>query len=111
MAEYAVPSGHIGAHAKTLVGNVVDTVTFQTGSPSSPGWGRMPKQIEVLSDGADDIYVTTNGSTPTIGGTHCYRIPPLPGASVIDVQDEDRLDAVVVKLLSDGTPTYSVSRA
>lgn len=111
MASYTVPAGHIGAHEKTLVGSVVDTVTFVVGDPGTPGWGRMPKSVEVLSDGTSDVYFTVNGSTPTVGGTNCYRAPGYPGATVVDVRDSDVTDAVVVKLISSGTPTYSVSRA
>lgn len=111
MASHTVPNGHIGAHAKTLTAAAVDTVTFQLGNPDTPGWAKVPKRVEVLTDGVDDIYVTVDGSAPTVGGTHCWRVPALPGASVIDVSDDDPLDAVVVKLISAGTPEYSVSRA
>ncbi len=111
MANHTVPNGHIGAHAKTLVATTVDTVTFALGSTGTPGWARMPKSVEVLTDGASDIYVTVDGSTPTVGGTACYRVPPYPGATVIDVRDADPNDEVVVKLISSGTPVYSVSRA
>ncbi len=111
MASYTVPSGHIGAHAKTLVVSTVDTVTFALGSTSTPGWGKLPKQVEILTDGAADIYVTVDGSAPTVAGTHCYRIPAFAGSTVIGVSDTNSLDAVVVKLISAGTPVYSVSRA
>lgn len=111
MADYGVPAGHVGAHAKTLVAAAVDTVTFELGSTGTPGWAGVPKTVEVLSDGAADMYVTTNGSVPTVGGSHCYRVPALAGATVIDVRDSDATDEVVVKLISAGTPTYSVSRA
>lgn len=111
MADYVVPSGHVGAHAKTLTANTVDMVTFQVGSANTPGWGQMPRAIEILSDGAADIYVTTDGSTPTVGGTNCWRIPALPGSTVLNTRDANPSDAVVVKLISAGTPTYSVARA
>lgn len=111
MANYTVPNGHIGAHAKTLVASTVDTVTFALGSTGTPGWARMPKSIEIISDGADDIYVTVDGSAPTVAGTACYRVPAFPGATVLDVRDSNPTDEVAVKLISAGTPTYSVSRA
>lgn len=110
MATYTVPNGHIGAHAKTLVAATVDTVTFALGSTGTPGWARMPKQVEILTDGTADIYVTVDGSTPTVAGTATYRVPALPGATVIDLNDS-QTTAVEVKLISAGTPTYSVSRA
>ncbi len=111
MAEYEVSSGHIGVHEKSMVAATVDTVTFEPGSPGSPGWANLPKAVEVLSDGAADIYATVDGSAPTVAGSHCYRVPAAAGATVIDVRDSDATDAVVVKLISAGTPVYSVSRA
>ncbi len=112
MAEYTVPAGHIGVHEKTAVAGVVDTVTFEVGSASAPGWARrLPRQVEILTDGAADMYVTVDGSTPVAAATDCHRVPAAAGATVIDVQDDDARDAVVVKLISSGTPVYSVSRA
>jgi hypothetical protein len=111
VASYTVAVTEIGAHAKTLVASTVDTVTFTLGSTATPGWARVPKRVEVITDGADDIYVTVDGSTPTVAGANCYRVPAYPGASVIDVTDSDPTDAVVIKLISAGTPEYSVSRA
>lgn len=111
MANYTVPNGHIGAHAKTLVASTVDTVTFALGSTGTPGWARMPKSVEIISDGAADIYVTVDGTVPAVAGTPCYRVPAFPGATVLDVRDSNPVDEVVVKLISAGTPTYSVSRA
>lgn len=111
MASYTVPNGHIGAHEKTLVASTVDTVTFALGSTGTPGWARMPKAVEVLTDGVDDIYVTVDGSVPTVAGSACYRVPAFPGATIIDVRDTNPNDEVVVKLISGGTPMYSVSRA
>lgn len=111
MADYSVPNGHVGVHAKTLTASVVDSVTFALGTASTPGWARMPQAVEILSDGAADIYVTVDGSTPTVAGTNCWRVPALAGASTFDVRDSVATDVVVVKLVSAGTPTYSVSRA
>lgn len=110
MASYEIPNGHVGAHEKTLVANTVDTVTFATGSTGTPGWARMPKEVEILTDGDADIYVTIDGTAPTVMGTACYRVPAMPGSTVIDINDATVVP-VVVKLISSGTPTYSVSRA
>lgn len=111
MTNYTVNNGEIGAHAKVLGANVVDVVTFQPGTPGSVGWNKLPKKVEVLSDGAADIYFTTDGSAPTVTGANCYRVPNSAGALTVDVTDSNPNDAVVVKLISAGAPTYSVSRA
>lgn len=111
MASYTVPAGHVGAHDKTLVASTVDTITFEVGSTSQPGWGKLPQRVEVLTDGSYDIYLTLDGTAPTVGGTHCWRIPALAGATVVDVRDSNPSDAVVIKMISAGTPRYSVSRA
>jgi hypothetical protein len=94
-----------------LVAATVDTVTFEVGTPGTPGYARLPKEIEVLTDGSADIYVTVDGSTPTVAGTHCWRVPAAAGVTAIDVRDSDPSDPVVVKLISTGTPEYSVSRS
>lgn len=111
MANYTVTVAQVGAHAKTLVASTVDTVTFTLGSVGTPGWARVPKRVQVITDGVDDIYLTVDGSAPTVAGANCYRVPAVAGTSVIDVTDTDPTDAVVVKLISAGTPEYSVSRA
>lgn len=113
MANYTVAAGQVAAHAKLLTVSTVDTVTFQLGSTSSPGWAaRLPKKVQVLSDGVADIYFTVDGSTPTVAGSNCYRVPAVAAASVVvSVADSDPADPVVVKLISSGAATYSVSRA
>lgn len=112
MTSYTVQMGQIGAHAKTLTANAVDTVTFALGADQSvSGWGDVPKRVEIITDGAADIYVTVDGSTPTVAGAGTYRVPALPGSTVIDVRDNNPQDQVVVKLIAAGAPTYSVSRA
>lgn len=98
MASYTVAAGLIAAHAKTLVAATVDTVDF-AGNTSA---------VEVLSDGAAAIFFTTDGTTPTVNGGNCYVIPA-GGVSSVIVPDRD-FDGVV-KLISSGTPTYSVTRA
>jgi hypothetical protein len=111
VAEYTVTVAQVGAHAKTLVASTVDTVTFTLGSTSTPGWANVPKRVEILTDGAADIYVTVDGSAPTVAGANCWRVPAIQGSTVVSVSDSNPNDAVVVKLISSGTPSYSVSRA
>ena len=112
MASYTVNYGELAAHAKTLVAATVDTVTFAAGDPATPGWGKMPASIEVVSSGAADIYFTVDGSAPTVAGATTYRVVNVAGASKkVKLNDSNPNDAVVVKLISSGTPAYSVARA
>lgn len=99
MANYTVDAGDVGAHAKTLAAATVDTVTFT---------GFDAPEVEILSDGSADIYVTFGSSeTPTVGGSQCYRVPV---GSVSAVFAPRTSGDTVVKLISAGTPLYSVSR-
>lgn len=98
MADYEVTKGHVGAHAKTLEPNVIDSVTFQA-------VGDM--DIEVRSDGAAAIYFTLDGSNPTVGGDHCYELPAAPSVRTVDRKQNLKQ---VVKLISSGSPEYSVSK-
>lgn len=112
MTTYTVAPGQVAVHAKTLAAGTVDTVQFTIGDPhSGAGWANVPKLVEILSDGAADIYVTVDGTAPTIGGQNCFRLPAFAGATVLDVRDANLEDAVLIKMISAGTPEYSVSRA
>ncbi len=112
MANYTVPNGHVGAYLKVLVEDAVDTVTFAIGSPGTPGWASVPRAVEVMGDGTAAIWVTVDGSEPEVAGSNCWLVPEGVGSTLeLDVRDSDPTDAVVVKLLSEGTPTYSVARA
>lgn len=97
MANYTVAIGEISVHEKTLVASTVDTVTF----------GRDPDRTEVYNDSSTDrIYFTVDGSTPTVAGVNCYVVPPKAARAVPSAGSGN-----VVKLISTGTPTYSVSDA
>lgn len=110
MASYTVPVGHIGAYAKTLVAATADTVTFALGSTGTPGWANVPKSLKIVTDGAAALYFTTDGSTPTVAGTNTYEMAAAAGSVTVSVVDSNAQDAVVVKLISAGTPKYSVSK-
>lgn len=99
MASYTLTTGQIAAHAKTLAANTVDTVTFADDCD----------MIEVLNvDGAAAIYFRVDGSAPTVAGASAYVIPASAG-SALEVQ-VPTAGGTLVKLISTGTPTYSVTR-
>lgn len=80
----------------TLVANTVATITFDT------NYGR----VEVLNvDGVAEVYVSTDGTTPTVAGTGFEVLPAAIGWS----EFTDRTNGnTVVKLISAGTPKVSV---
>ena len=96
MASYSVAATERAAHAKTLTAATVDTVTFDADFSS----------IEVIShDGAAAIYFTVDGTTPTVGGANTYFIPAAVASREVKV---GTAGDTAVKLISSGTPTYSV---
>lgn len=100
MASYTVATSEVGVYEKTLVANTVDTVTFQ----------RNAGTIEVVSDGADEIYFTVDGSTPTVAGNSTYGLPAVASAKLVKVPPANRTGgSTVVKLISAGTPKYSIT--
>lgn len=104
MASYSVAAAERGAYGKTLVASTVDTVTFADDRA----------RIEVVSDGTAAIYFTVNGTTPTVGGAATYEIPAGSAAVrevAVDFGSRDQAGGSVVKLISSGTPKYSVAEA
>lgn len=99
MATYALTAGQHGAYAKTLVASTVDTVTFVDDL----------SHVEVYGDGTSAIYVTVDGTTPTVGGASTWELPT-GAAATRTITTTDRSGATItVKLISAGTPSYSVS--
>lgn len=97
MAVYSVAAGMVGVHAKTLVANTIDAVNFATD----------PQHVEVVSDGAAAIYVSVDGVDPTVAGANTYVLPAAVCARTIPHGGSPH----AVKLISAGTPTYSVQVA
>lgn len=99
MTTTAVARNERAAWDKVLVAATVDTVTFVND----------PDVVRITNEtGTAIIYITTDGTDPTVGGAKCYRVPATAGAS-IDIQSDQ--DLTTVKLISAGTPTYSVERS
>lgn len=90
----------IGAYAITLSAATVDSVTF----PKVDGL------IEVWADGTAAVRFTVDGSTPTTasGASSDYEIPAgAPGVREVNANLAGS-GPTVVKLISAGTPKYSV---
>lgn len=88
-----------GAYGIALQASQVDQVIF----PKVVGL------IEVWADGTAAVYFTVDGSTPVVGGPSTYEVP----AGAPAVRDGvsgvlPGLTASIVKLISSGTPKYSV---
>ena len=96
MTAFMVEASEWGAYAKTLRENTVDTVTF----------AQAPGKVEIINTGSEGIYLTIDGTTPTIAGAGTI-IVPANSVRVIDVDTSQK----VVKLISSGTPEYSVAVA
>jgi hypothetical protein len=97
MAEHVVPARAIGAHSRQLEAEVVDTVTFADDL----------RVVEVVSDGAAELYFTVDGGMPEVGDPFAHYMPAVPSSRTIG---SGRGGATVVKLISPGTPTYSVAK-
>ena len=96
MASY---SGVSDKHAQ-LAASTVDTVTLDRDYP----------EVEVVNrDGAAEIYFTVDGSNPTVAGDNTEYLPATSGASVrVSAGAFVTGTPTVVKLISSGTPKYSV---
>jgi hypothetical protein len=91
MATYTVRRSK---HA-TLVASTVDTVTFST----------KPRSIEVRNlDSAAVIFFRYDGVSPTVNGDDTDRVGPGETLQI----DDDNSDPPEVRLISSGTPSYSL---
>lgn len=95
MASYSVATGELGVRNKTLVASTVDTVTFATDVA----------EIEVYSDGAAALSFTVDGTTPTVDSQAAEWMPASASVQVV----RSPAATTVVKLISSGTPKYSVT--
>jgi hypothetical protein len=103
MASY---SASRAVHA-TLAASTVDTVTLTLTHP----------RIEILNRGTGDIFLTVDGSTPTVGGNDTFVVPsngvgffPNPFLAEPGLAGGPQVPGrTVVNLISTGTPAYSVT--
>lgn len=100
MTAYTVAAGHNSVEPWTTTPNQVDTVTFT----SNVG------RVQVISDGAAEVRVTIDGSTPTIGGAPGSSSPAfrLPAGALGIVDLPLSLPVDVLTLVSSGAAKVSV---
>ena len=92
MASYTVNA----AVHKQLAANTVDTVTLDP----------LASAVEVINrDGTAEIYFTVDGANPTVGGDDTQVL--LAGIGSLEI-GSPAIGSTVVKLISAGTPKYSV---
>lgn len=88
---------HDVKHA-TLVAATVTTLSLDAGYQS----------VEVLNrDGAAEVFVTVDGTEPTVEGEDCFALPATIGA--LEVPAELGGWVTEVKLISSGTPKVTVT--
>lgn len=90
----------IKAKHGTLVAATVATVTFAKDYPVVMVTHRSPSNT-------NPIYFTVDGSTPTAAGDDTFVVMPGGWRSVVASTDQAD-SSTVVKLISAGTPDYSV---
>lgn len=91
-------AGDKAVHRKTLVAATEDVVTFP----------RRVNIVEIISDGAGDLFGTSDGSPATIDGPNCFR---LPGGVISSIEVSGGNESpTVVRLISTAATTYSVQQ-
>lgn len=98
MPVHKVGRGEVGVHELALAANTVDAVEFSSDLT----------RVEVVKDSGAAIYFTIDGSEPSIKGTDCFYLPA--GVACSREVSSPAYKTTVVRLISAGTPTYSVSR-
>lgn len=86
-----------GCYEKTLTASVVDTVNFDT------DWN----EVEVVSNGLAPLFVTVDGSSPTVNGEDSYILPAGTVSSRTIVVPGS--GTTTVKVISSAPTTYSVA--
>lgn len=100
MAEHQIAAGMVSAPAAKLTASTEEIFKFAQYVPV----------IEIITDGSAAAYVTIDGSVPTVGGANCYTLPALACVRRIP-WGGNRTEPPVVKVISSGTPTITVSRS
>lgn len=99
MAAFSVAAGEHGVYQKTLTASTVDTITYAADADN----------IEVWGDGTAAVYFTVDGTAPTVEGKNTWELPS--GAASSRIVEVGTGGGTVVKVVSAGTPKYSVAEA
>lgn len=67
------------------------------------------KKVEVYNRGTTAIYARGDGTNPTVGGDDCDYVGPGEIVVVPTPLTSHTADPVEVKLISSGTPAYTVT--
>lgn len=82
-------------------------VTLVAATVATVDLGVNATRVEVFNrDGADEVFFTTDESTPTVAGNNTHALPA--AVSSVEVPDETDGQNTIVKLISPGTPKVSV---
>jgi hypothetical protein len=101
MSTFTMAATDVGLYAKTLAASTEDRVTVNRSRSGDA------IAVTVISDGAAALYFTTDGTAAVVAAVNTYELP----AGVVS-----RLSVLLpvgvteVRLISAGTPKYSVSR-
>ena len=89
----------------TLTAATVATATVTAPAETGTRNLRSLRHVEVLNRGpSGDIFFTVDGTTPVVNAADTYVVLPGGGVEV----DVPGADTITVKLISAGTPAYSV---
>lgn len=99
MTSYSVSAGNVAAHAKTLVADTADAVSF------ADNVSTVRIVVVAAAAGAAPIYVTGDGSAPTVAGANTNVLAAVAGAELV-LELSGSVDQV--RLISAGAHTYSV---
>lgn len=94
----------------TLVASTVTTLTLDVADPRSDNLSfatqTRPRVGVINLTGTAEVYFTTDGTAPTVGGNGCHVLPAT--ISAVEVDDLTAGPTSVIKLISSGTPKISV---
>ena len=95
-------SANVTYYSTIAAVSTVETVTLQAFFPSVIVTNRQ-------ATSPAEIYFTTDGSVPLVGGDNTFMVPAVTGARVVVANRAGATNTkTVVNLISIGTPAYSV---